>query len=138
MEDCMEHESGSIRDRFGALASMRLNRRSFVRFTALAAGAVVSVPLLAACGGDDDDTPTATNTTAASADATETTTDAAEPTETTEAAASPTSGDASPTAGGASPTTGTGSGGMIDGGDRNMGKTMEVPDSPGGTMIEAS
>lgn len=135
----MGDDQGRIIDRFGALSTMRLNRRSFMRFSALAAGAVVSVPLLAACGGDDDDdTPTATNTTAASADSTETTADAAEPTETTAAAASPTSSDASPTTGGASPTTGTGSGGMIDGGDRNMGKTMEVPDSPGGTMIEAS
>ncbi len=136
----MGNQPTSIKDRFGALAAMRLNRRSFVRFSALAAGAVVSVPLLAACGGDsdDDDTPAATNTTGTAAEPTNTTAAASESTATSAGEASPTTGAASPTDAAASPTAATGSAGMIDGGDRLMGKTMEVPDSPGGTMIEAS
>jgi peptide/nickel transport system substrate-binding protein len=136
----MGDESTSIRDRFGALAPMRLKRRSFVRLSAMAVGAAVSVPLLAACGGDDDDddnTPAATNTTGASAEPTSTTASSTGATATTGSDASPTSAGASPTSAEGSPTSGTGSG-MIDGGDRNMGKTFEDPESPGGTMIEAS
>ncbi len=134
----MGHESRSICDRFGALASIRLDRRSFVRYTALAAGSVVSVPLLAACGGDDDDeTETATSTTTSGAEATGTTVSTDDATPTTDAVASPTSADASPTSGDASPTTGTGSG-FIDGGDRLMGKTIEEAANTGGTLIEGS
>jgi len=129
----------SIFDRFGALATLRLNRRSFVRYSALATGAVISVPLLAACGGDDDDddTPAATSTTATGAEPTPTTADEPEATEEPGMEeATPTTGAASPTTGDASPT--AGSSGMVDGGDRLMGREMEIPDSPGGTMIEAS
>ncbi|MDQ3547984.1 MAG: ABC transporter substrate-binding protein [Chloroflexota bacterium] len=138
-------ETQAIRDRFGALSTMRLNRRSFVRFSALTAGAVVSIPLLAACGGDEDeeaDTPDTTNTTGVSAAPTGTTAAVDEATATTATgAASPTTGSASPTTGDGSPTTATGSGSsgeMIDGGDRLMGKTIEPPESTGGTLIEAS
>lgn len=46
------------REMIDRIVERRLNRRSFLRMTALAAGTAAVVPLLAACGGDDD--PTAT------------------------------------------------------------------------------
>lgn len=52
-------------DMLKRLAERGLNRRSFLRLTALAASTAAVVPLLAACGGDDD--PTATPAAAATA-----------------------------------------------------------------------
>lgn len=56
-------------DLLNDLSQRGLTRRSLLRMSAIAAGAIAVTPLLAACGDDDEDEPTATT---APADATET------------------------------------------------------------------
>jgi peptide/nickel transport system substrate-binding protein len=106
------------------------------------------LPILAACGGDDDADPTATTADGAPTETTSGTTGDATPTEEEETDdATPTEADeASPTTGGtdASPTTGTGSAGdtttfgPFTPEDLIFGFEIEEPESEGGVLIEAS
>jgi peptide/nickel transport system substrate-binding protein len=135
----------------GFVLAGRLNRRDMLKRTlAFGLGVPAVAGLLAACGDDDDDreatSPAATATSGAGASPTS----GASPT----AAASPTSAEASPTTAGASPTAAasptsaeasptaaaspTGGTGVVEGGDRLMGKQIEEAQSEGGTFIEGS
>ncbi len=65
----MTENNKDTRDLLNNLQQRDLTRRSLLRTSAIAAGAIAITPLLAACGDDDDDEPTATSAPAEATDA---------------------------------------------------------------------